>query len=327
MTIAHQVMDWALVVVGLAGVALCSGAEIGGYSLNRVRLHLAEPHDARARLLKAEIDRMDRLLLSLLVALNIFSELAVIGATSLTAAAGYTEWEIALVNIAILTPLTLILAEALPKEVFRLDADRLMYGLARPLRWWRKVLTWTGVLPVVLWFSRWVERVAGLSGKGESLGDARQRIALLLKEGASHAALSEAQNTLVDRALRLRQATVADEMRLWAHVRTIPSDWDRERLMAAAPAISHARVPVIDRRGRVTGVLRLIDLYTRPEEPIEALLAQPPRLSEDQSVLEALDAVRRSGSGIGIVEKDGRPVGLVTARDLVEPITGELADW
>lgn len=330
MSTGELILYWGMTLVGLAGMSLCSGAEIGSYSVNRVRLHLAaegERAERSARWLKGEIDRPDRLLLALLVAVNVFGKVMADGTTWLAAGAGYKEWQIVIMNVLLLTPVTLILAEALPKELFRLEADSLMYRLAGPLRWWRLLLSWTGVLPVLTWFSRWVERLAGLAGKGESLGDARQRIALLLKEGASTGALSESQHTLVDRAMRLRDATVGDEMLLWAQVRTLPADWDRARLIAAADSIPHARAPVVDRRGRVVGVLRLIDLYTRPEAALESLRLEPARLSEGQPVLEALEVVRASRSGIGIVEKDGRPVGLVTSRDLVEPITGDLPDW
>lgn len=330
MTTGEHLLYWGMSIVGLAGMALCAGAEIGSYSVNRVRLHLAAEGGSsslRARWLKGEIDRPDRMLLGLLVAVNVFGKIMADGTTALVVAGGYSEWQVIAINVILLTPITLIFAEALPKELFRLEADSLMYRLAGPLRWWRQLLSWTGVLPLLMWFSRWVERVAGLSGTGDSLGDARQRIAMLLKEGASHGALSESQNSLVDRALRLREATVADEMLLWSQVRTVPIEWDRARIMAIAESIPHARVPLVDRRGRVVGVLRLIDLYCRPGETIERLRLEPARLTEGQSVLAALDAVRASRSGMGIVEKDGRPVGLVTSKDLVEPITGDLPDW
>lgn len=331
MTTASLILHWGLLIVGLLGSALCAGAEIGAYSVNRVRLHLAAERPApsrSARILKAEIEHPDRLLLTLLVAVNIFGAMMAQGATGLIAEAGYSTLQNILINVAVLTPVTLILAEALPKELFRLEADRWMYVLARPLVWWRSILTWTGILAVMLWISRTVERLAGLSGgSGESLGDARQRIASLLKETASQGTLSEAQNTLVDRALRLRQATVGDEMLLWSQVRAIPVEWDRAKIVKIGGTIQHARVPVVDRKGRVVGVLRLIDVYTHADRPIQALLAQPVRLTESQKVPAALDLVRKSEARMGIVEKDGKPVGLVTSKDLVEPITGALPDW
>ena len=50
------------------------------------------------------------------------------------------------------------------------------------------------------------------------MSDARQRIALLLKEGAGHGVLSESQVTLVDRALMLRGVTVGEDRHLFTHL-------------------------------------------------------------------------------------------------------------
>ena len=44
---------------------------------------------------------------------------------------------------------------------------------------------------------------------------------------------------------------------------------------------------------------------------------------------EAIDRLRSEGRGMGIVVKAGTltPLGVVTVKDLVEPLTGELAAW
>jgi CBS domain containing-hemolysin-like protein len=37
--------------------------------------------------------------------------------------------------------------------------------------------------------------------------------------------------------------------------------------------------------------------------------------------------LRREGVGMGVVERNGAGVGIVTQKDLVEPLTGDLRDW
>jgi Mg2+/Co2+ transporter CorB len=121
-TTAHTVI-WVLsAVIGLGGSALCNGMEIGLYSLNRVRLRLrAAGGDAAysARLLGN----------------NLFSYLAATALTAVMSAAGYGETAMVLIEVAILTPLLLVLAESLPKELFRADADRLVYLSPRTSPW------------------------------------------------------------------------------------------------------------------------------------------------------------------------------------------------
>ena len=321
---------WALGLTSLAGSALCSGIELGLYSLNRVRLDLragARSPDGRAAILKDEITHPGRLVSTLLIGNSAFHFLGAAASGALIAGSGLSDTGAMAVNFAIVAPVMLVFAEALPKELFRVEADRLTYIFARPLRLLRALFTVTGVLPLVAVASRLTERAAGLK-PDEHLGDARQRMAMLLKEGAASGPLSESQSTLVDRALSLRDATVGDEMVPWDQVRRVSIDTDRARLVRFAAGQPSSRLPVIDRAGRVVGVLRQIDLYTSPAEvPLEQFLSPPVRFDPDTRVLDAVQTLLTSPARLGIVERDGRAIGIVTAKDLVEPLTGELPDW
>jgi putative hemolysin len=321
------VLWWSLIAIGALGSFLASGIELGCYSLNRVRLMLriGVPGDRSARLIKGELDKPDRLMATLVLANVAFSAFITNGVHGLMR--GEAELRIVLVNVLVVAPLMFVLCEAIPKELFRVDADRLIYPFALPLTAFRSLLTYTGVMPIVMAAARIIERLVGFGTQGEHLSDARQRMALLLKEGGSGGVLSESQSSLIDRALTFRSTLIGDEMIPWAQVRTISIDWDRAKMVRVAAAQASSRLPVVDSKGRVLGVLRQIDLHTFPDVPIESLLRRPAMLSPSMGVLEALRRIRGADAPLGIVEHDARPIGLVTAKDLVEPLTGELPDW
>lgn len=321
------VLWWSLIAIGALGSFLASGIELGCYSLNRVRLMLriGVPGDRSARLIKGELDKPDRLMATLVLANVAFSAFITNGVHGLMR--GEAELRIVLVNVLVVAPLMFVLCEAIPKELFRVDADRLIYPFALPLTAFRSLLTYTGVMPIVMAAARIIEHLVGFGTQGEHLSDARQRMALLLKEGGSGGVLSESQSSLIDRALTFRSTLIGDEMIPWAQVRTISIDWDRAKMVRVAAAQASSRLPVVDSKGRVLGVLRQIDLHTFPDVPIESLLRRPAMLSPSMGVLEALRRIRGADAPLGIVEHDARPIGLVTAKDLVEPLTGELPDW
>jgi CBS domain containing-hemolysin-like protein len=331
--------------------------EIACYTINRVRLALRAgrtPPDPAARIVRAELEHPDRLLATLLIWLNIATYAGALATTRLLEMKVQSPGLVALLNTCVLAPVLFIFGEALPKELFRTEADRLAYLFARPLKGARGVLTLLGVLPLVQGLTRLVEKAGGLPR--ETVSDARQRIALLLKEGAGHGVLSESQVTLVDRALMLRGVTVGDEMVPWSLVRTVPLDADRGRLLKIIGATRHARVPVVGEVGNlksqggaeapaggtappsaagrptgprwgVIGVLEQIDLYLRPEASLPELVRSIVHFRRGTPVREALLTLREHRCAMGVVEDDhGRPIGIVTARDLVEPLTGELGD-
>lgn len=319
----------ALALAGLAGSALCSGAELGAYSVNRVRLDLRasrRPADPLALTLRAELEKPDRLLATLLIFSNIFGYLASVGVTQTLARMGYADAWVLVINVLILAPGIFLLGDALPKELFRLEADRLTYAVAPVLRLMRLTAGATGLLGLLGALARVVEAWAGLRREDTAISEPRQRIAAMLREGASAGALSASQASLVDRAMRLRQSTVETEMVPWSLVRPLGAEWDRARIISAVAAKPHSRYPVVDRAGRVVGILNQMDLHLRPAEPVSALLTPVVRLAPRSGVIDALATMHRAGARLAVVESDGRPVGLVSTKDLVEPLTGELAD-
>ncbi|MCC6229168.1 MAG: DUF21 domain-containing protein [Phycisphaerales bacterium] len=322
----EQIGWWALLGLGLLASALSSGIEMGCYSLNRVRLMIRaeSPSDHAARRIRAELERPDRLLSTLMIAQTLGGAMVT---QALVALLGQrSEGEVFALNVLVVAPLMFIFGDAMPKELFRNEADRLTYKFAWPLSALRVVLTYTGVMPALMTAARVIEYVLRIPSDNTHIADARQRIATLLKEG-SEGVLSESQSSLIDRALTFRSTLISDEMIPWAQVRTLSIDWDRGKLVRFAAVQASSRLPVVDSKGRVVGVLRQIDLHTFPDAPIESLLRRPAILSPSMGVLEALRRIRAADAPLGIVERDARPVGLVTAKDLVEPLTGELPDW
>lgn len=330
MTGADQAVWWGLALFGLAGSALCSGLEIGVYTVNRVRLAVRAARagsGASARVLRNELEHPERLLATLLIANNAFNYLGAAGITAILVGAGLSELATIVLNAVVLTPVIFVFGESLPKEVFRLEADRLTYRLAFMLRVFRWILTAALVLPLVRLFAHATARLLGGEPEVALTGSSRDRVAALLKEGASHGMMSESQADLVDRALVFNRTTVRDEMVPWAKVRTLSADLDRAAAVRAVGAHPASRFPVVDRRGNVVGVLRQIDLHLRPEASLGDLLERPVRLAPEESARSALRRMREAGVDFALVEVSGRPVGIVTDKDLFGPLVEELAEW
>jgi putative hemolysin len=316
--------------IGLVGSAVCSGLEMGFYSLNRIRLDVRagrSPPERRAVILRGETSRPDRVLGTLLIGNNLFNYFGVLGVTALLEMAGHSDAAIILLNALVLTPLLLVFGESLPKELFRVEADRLVYRFARGLRAARWVLTGIGALPLVLLFGRGAARLLRAPPEDALYSDARRRIGAMLKEGAAVGALSEAQSGLVDRALALRNATVGQRMVPWEAAAAVREATPRGELARQLARTNFSRVPVLGRDGKLLGVLAQVDFFLEPHRPVSELVKPPARLSPEQSVREALQELRQSRCPMAVVFRNGKPVGLATAKDLVEPLTGRLAAW
>jgi len=319
------------ILIGLFGVtlsALCAGLETGVYTINRVRLAVRSGAKERLALrLKGELDHPERVLIVLLILNNVANYLGSLGIAGILSVNGIGPWSAIVINAVILIPLLFIVAETLPKDLFRTFTDHWTYHFGLFIRINRMILTILGVLPlvrgVVLLFTRYL---GGDSGRTRS---ARQRVLSLVQEGVGSGVLSSAQVDLVDRALLLHDCRVLQETIRWRQVRTVPLLSDRATRESILRSCDYARLPVVDRRGRVAGILLAMDAGLHPERSTRELIRPALTLDPGLPALEAIRMMRAERAQLAIVQSRGSttPLGVVAIKDLVEPLIGEVHDW
>ena len=241
MTPSEYAIWTSVALLGILGSALSSGMETGLYAVNRAVLALRARDGSNriARMLEREAKSTDRSLATLLIATNAFNYLGALGVTAMLAAQGLVPTELIALNALIITPILLIFAESLPKEIFRRHAMGLLLITTPGLVGFRWLFTVTGLLPLVLAIARMAGRATGLALEPEM--GVRQRIAEMLKQ--DDRVLTGEQAELIDRAMEFRRATVGEEMAPWSRVVCVGESWDRAQTSAAhrrasAPSLS-----------------------------------------------------------------------------------------
>lgn len=318
----------AVAAVGLLSAGLLAGLETGSYSLSRVRLSIrAARGDAGARALSAEFARPSRLLTTLLVANALAGWAASFGTSQIFDGLGYGAVEAVLLDLAVLVPVVFLVGEVLPKDLFRQHADRWMPAFGPALRWLRVVLAASGLVPLVAWIGALVARLLGARGGEEAL-ESRARVSAMLAEGAGQEGLSEAQLGFADRVLTMREVVVGGEMRHWRDVAWIPEAAPPDERVRAFSVSGASRLPVLDPGGRVLGAVYAIDHLEQPKAPTDALVRPVLVIPPTTPALEAIQTMRRGRIRLAVVaERPDRPLGIVTMKDLVEPLVGDLAAW
>ncbi|MCC7203831.1 MAG: DUF21 domain-containing protein [Phycisphaeraceae bacterium] len=329
--LSQETLTTALMLTGFGLSALFSGMEMGVYSLNRVRLEiLADQASYSAALLRRLTRDPVTLLSTLLIGNNIANYLGTLGLALLLEHRGFADWQVILLNVAIVTPILFVFCETLPKDLFAAYSDRLTYRLAPAVEAIRRLLTWTGLLPIVMGFTRMVEKL--LPGSRHHAGlHPRRHMQLLVSEGVGRGLLSDEQSVLVERVLALNDLRVVDEAVPWSKVISVKLSDPPAALFRLADRTSLSRFPVLDDQGRVAGVVSLYDaLQHDPAScPPVAQLMRPAVTVEPQMPLRAaLRLFQKQRLDLAIVAgREDAPRGLVTVKDLVEPITGELVAW
>lgn len=176
---------------------------------------------------------------------------------------------------------------------------------------------------------RLVRPLQRVGGPGSSNSPARSRV-----DAESRAALAPlggalglAERRLLRKLLASTAIVVSDIMTPWARVSDVNVDATRAVLLQRFRDSGHSRLPV--RRDKtVVGVVHVKDALTASEGAALEGLSRPPYFVRQESVIqEVLDALRNAREHLAVVlDRLGRPVGVVTIEDILEELVGELYD-
>jgi len=325
-----MITTWELVVfclVGVMGSALFSGVETGAYRFNRTRHRIRVAEERRAaRLVSALTGDMTSFVIVCLIGTNLFNVLVSFATTSFLEAHALSNPE--LVATLTVAPLLFLLGEVAPKELFRRHPNRLLYAFAPP------VAVFAFLVRPVTWLLRQVTRVLQLFGL-ESDDDgrallARQRLRQAIAAGAAGGTLTEYQERLAGNIFSLHSRTIAHAMVPLAELDALEVSTEIEEARAQVRAGGRTRYPVYRNTPEtMIGVVSLFDLLfeERPGLTVRNYVEEVLRVGPDAGVAQVMLRMRQGRSKLAIVERDGKALGIVTLKDLVEEITGELADF
>ena len=165
--------------------------------------------------------------------------------------------------------------------------------------------------------------IHGRQCRGQLLGASRARSQDRPTQGLRH-------RQMVDRALMLADHPVHTVMTPRNRVAAIAAGAERENLLNAARTRRHSVLPVYGRHPRriegVAEVHQLLDDDTW--RTVGERMAPVIRLDPHVSVASALIRLQRERARMAVVvDRGGYLLGLVTLKDLLEELVGELPAW
>ena len=122
----------AVIIFCLISEGFFSGSEIALISANKVRLQQLSHHSLGARLALILLKEPEKLLSTTLVGTNTMTIASSFAANELFARIWGSKYSV--YSVFVIIPAILIIAEIIPKAIFRLNADKISIKVAYPLR-------------------------------------------------------------------------------------------------------------------------------------------------------------------------------------------------
>ena len=336
MTDAQPSLILTWLVIGLVSVllsALYSGLETGLYCLNKIRLRLrSEAEPGPARTLQTLLGDQTRLLIGLLICNNVANYGATAAAAVLLAGTGLGEGGAELAVTFLVTPILFVCGEMVPKTLFRRHPETLVFRWTGFLKASAALVTYCGMVSLVRAISSLLLDKVQRETPGGELLSSRQQIRTLLAETTYAGPLTGHQSQIAENILGLHQVRLRDVMVPLQATDTLQQNATRDQFLALARKTTHSRLPVCrpGQSGQVLGLVTILDglLLDPADFSIDKLTADAPKLPPSLNVHTALTRLQRARQPLGLVtDKSGRCLGIVTIKDLVEEIVGELQAW
>lgn len=230
--------------------------------------------------------------------------------------------------VLLITYLSLIIGELVPKRLALSNPERIATAVAIPMRGIARLTS-----PIVHLLSLSTEAVLRLLRVNTSSNEplvTEEEIKVLVRQGTEAGMFDVAEQDMVERVFRLGDQQVSALMTprldiIWLDLND-SAEINRRKMSESR----HSRFPVCQETlDNVLGVIHVTDVLTRSlsGEPIDlaSLLRQPLFLPESTHAFKVLERFKQSGTHVAmVVDEYGVIQGMVTLNDVMEVIIGDV---
>jgi CBS domain containing-hemolysin-like protein len=234
----------------------------------------------------------------------------------------------AIVAFVLVTFITIIFGELVPKSVAIRKAERSALLVAIPLRWfylvtrpltWLMYITAAGVLHLF--------RIKPASER--ELAHSEEELRMILDASQEVGHIDEIEQTLMRRALTFGDQTISAIMVPRTEMAALPTSLTVQEAIAEVAETNHTRYPAYeDDVDNVVGYIHIKDLYRASRDAgLRRLLRPIGFIAESSNIELALQRFQVTRTPLAIVvDEHGGTAGIVTIQDVVEELIGEVQD-
>jgi len=241
----------------------------------------------------------------------------------------YSEQIAFFMVVMVITILSLIIGELIPKRIALNSPEMISSIIARPMRRLSQLTA-----PLVNVLSDLVEKLLDLMGVGkpQETQVSEDEVRVLIDEGLNAGVFHQAEKEMFEGVLKLDQLTVGDLMTPRVRIVWIDVDEPDENNWRKIAGSGHSHFPVFQgKEDNIIGLLSVKALWANlsltHKVDVRNLVTPPTIVPESMTASRLIETFKKSGKHIALVSDEfGTIQGLVTLKDVLEAIVGTLPE-
>ena len=326
---SEQIIYLLILAACTVGSGFFSGSETALIGISKERVHQLASESKAGRRVEQLISDPERMLSTLLVANNVVNVLAAAVATTLFIGLVGEQWGPWLATAAV-TAVILVFGEITPKTLATRYPERFALAVAPAIWQLSRVLA-----PLASFFgaiTRGILRLLRVPVRGDSGAVTDADIRALAELGHRDGQIEEVERKIIDALFDLADRPIREVMTPRVDIVALTAPVTMDEVRQAVATTGHSRFPVTSGDlDDLLGMLFVKDLLQRSvdatSEDIAILLRFPQFMPETATILDALTEMRQRKFAIAcVVDEHGGVEGIITAKDLLAELVGELQD-
>jgi CBS domain containing-hemolysin-like protein len=317
---------------------LFAGAETGIYQVSRLRLRLGiEKKLLSSVILGKALRDTSGLLTSTLVGTNLSIYIVTSAVTYMIMKNSQSAHAAEFLATIITAPPLFIFSELVPKNLFFYYSDTLMLKIAPLLFGFYKLLSWCGIITVFRYISRILAKLTHtpIPSNGVISAVQKHETAAFFNDIHEESFLSTVQTDIVNRLLIVSTTTVGSAMVPLREIQLVSVDSNRQEILEIFRKRDFTRLPVYENtQDNIVGFINVYEVLCSKKKVNDLYDFVKPirKINQDTLVTNAMEAMQREEGRIALVVRVARknhetPIGVITMKDLVEELFGELGSW
>jgi putative hemolysin len=226
--------------------------------------------------------------------------------------------------VIIVTFLSIIFGELIPKRIALLKAERIAKVVARPMLVFAKIthpIVWLLTLVSNLFFAIFKIRRSASDAVTE------EEIKAMVTEGTEAGTIDEAEQKIIERVFHLGDRNITSLMTHRSDIMWFDLDDNEEKMKQKIIEEPHSLYPICDGDiDQLRGVVSIKDMYVTNDRTAFKDMMQPALfVPENNSAYQVLEKFKESKIHAAfIVDEYGSILGMITLNDILEAIVGDI---